>query len=73
MLNLLKTETIVSVFRRFMPDSAVGELRIACGNENCPKLDHKEKFKVSTGCRVRGFCSVECLRKDWASTSQSAR
>ena len=51
------------------PDSAVGELRIACGNENCPKLDHKEKFKVctgrATGCRVRRFCSVECLRKDW--------
>ena len=45
--------------------SAFGELRIACGNENCPKLDHKEKFKVCAGCRVRRFCSVECLRKDW--------
>ena len=48
------------------PDSAVGELRIACGNENCPKLDHAEKFKVCTGCRVRRFCSEECLRKDWS-------
>ena len=47
------------------PLSAVGELRIACGNENCPKLDHAEKFKVCTGCRVRRFCSEECLRKDW--------
>ena len=73
MLNLLKTETIVSVFRRFMPDSAVGELRIACGNENCQKLDHKEKFKVCTGCRVRRFCSVECLRKDWGKNKSECK
>ena len=48
------------------PDSAVSEVRICCGNEKCPKLDHTEKFKVCTGCRVRRFCSEECLRKDWA-------
>ena len=26
------------------PDSAVGELEIACGNENCLKLEHTDKF-----------------------------
>ena len=49
------------------PDSAVGEMRIACGNEDCPKLDHKEKFQVCSGCRVRRFCSEECRHKDWIS------
>ena len=45
----------------------MGELRIACGNEDCPKLDHKEKFQVCSECRVRRFCSEECRRKYWIS------
>jgi hypothetical protein len=28
------------------PESAAGQCRIACGNQECPNLDHKIKFKV---------------------------
>jgi len=48
------------------PSSAVGEMRMACGNESCPNLDHSEKFQKCTGCRVRYYCKPECQRADWS-------
>ena len=48
------------------PASAVGEMRIACGNENCPNLDHEERFNKCTGCKTRRYCSQLCLDKDWS-------
>jgi len=47
------------------PSFAIGEMRIACGNEVCPNLDHSEKFLKCTGCRVRYYCSEQCQRSDW--------
>ena len=47
------------------PDSAAGEMRIACGSEVCPKLDHKEKFNKCLGCRIRRYCSHLCQKEDW--------
>ena len=48
------------------PASAVGEMRIACGNENCPNLDHEKRFEKCTGCMTRRYCSQQCLDKDWS-------
>ena len=59
----LPTPDVLEAF----PDSAVGELRIACGNDDCPKLDHQERFQVCNGCRVRRYCCDGCRHKDWIS------
>ena len=55
------------------PESAVGEMRIACGSEPCPKLDHEKKFLLCTGCRVRRYCSKECRREDWGKHKQECK
>ena len=47
------------------PSYAVGEMRMACGNESCPKLDHNEKFLKCAGCKVRYYCNEECQKADW--------
>ena len=47
------------------PTFAIGEMRIACGNEVCPMLDHSEKFLKCTGCKVRYYCAEECQKADW--------
>ena len=47
------------------PESAAGEWRIACGNEECNKVDHKVKFMVCGGCAVRRYCGEVCQGKDW--------
>jgi len=47
------------------PESAVGEWRIACGNELCPMVDHEIKFNLCAGCKVRRYCNEVCQRKDW--------
>jgi hypothetical protein len=47
------------------PESAAGEWRVACGNEECPNLDHEIKFKMCHGCKVRRYCAVSCQKKDW--------
>lgn len=52
------------------PEDAAGEWRIACGNEDCPKVDHEVKFNLCKGCRVRRYCDAACQRKDWAKHMQ---
>jgi len=47
------------------PETAAGEWRIACGSEECPRLDHEVKFQMCQGCKVRRYCNEVCQRKDW--------
>lgn len=47
------------------PEDAAGEWRIACGNEDCPRVDHEVKFNLCKGCKVRRYCDAACQRNDW--------
>ena len=47
------------------PSFAIGEMRMACGNEVCPSLDHSDKFLSCSSCKERYYCSPECQRADW--------
>ena len=55
------------------PGSAVGEVRIACGSEPCPKLDHKKKFLLCTGCRMRRYCNEGCRGEDWGKHNKECK
>merc|ERR1719186_350969 len=55
------------------PQSAAGEWRVACGSEDCPRVDHEVKFELCKGCKVRRYCDEECQRKDWTKHKQFCR
>ena len=59
------TNTVPDEILSAFPESATNQLRIACGNEKCPQLDHQEKFKKCSGCRVRYYCKRECQLEDF--------
>ena len=50
---------------RAFPASASNQLRIACGNETCPQVDHHASFKKCGGCRVRYYCCKKCQVEDF--------
>ena len=53
-------DEVISAF----PEAATNQIRIACGNETCPHLDHQEKFKKCSGCMVRCYCDRKCQMED---------
>lgn len=47
------------------PTFADNQLRMTCGNNNCPQFDHRQTFKKCSACRVRCYCSRDCQVKDY--------
>ena len=54
-------DEILSAF----PEHATDQIRISCGNDKCPQLDHQSKFKQCSGCKVRHYCDRKCQMEDF--------